>query len=90
MRNTTRLKMWKNERYAHDAACRGLSTRTNGRSLGPSAGLVALAELPQSKRESFVASRGTALLQPIWSPRLTNLARNFFPEKEFAGTVIAC
>lgn len=62
MPNSTRLKMWKNEPYARGVVCRGLSTRINGRSLGLFAALVALAGLPRSKKGSFGAYPGTALL----------------------------
>jgi len=65
MPNTTRLKMWTNERYAHDAVCRGLSTRTNDRSRARFVGHVAHAEPQQSKKESFGAYLGTGTLRRI-------------------------
>lgn len=86
----TRLASWKNEPYAHDAAFRGSLTRTSGRSLDRSVGVVALAKQQQSKRASSVASRGTETSPMIWSLHSTNSVTYSCPEKGFAVTAIVC
>ncbi len=84
----TRLSMWKNVPSAHDVAFRGWLTRTSDTSPVLSVALVAHPNPSQFKMETSAAYHGTALLEKIWSHRLTMKDYHFFQGKEFAATQI--
>jgi hypothetical protein len=86
----TRLGLWMSVLSAHDVDFRGWSRSPRGRSNASSVSPAAPEEQTKFSTRNPLVSLGTAILQRIYSPRLTNKGKSFLQEKELAETKTVC